>query len=59
MISSYSGKLGNCIDVVKAGDKIIVTETDYPHLPMMTTKENFSAFIKGVKDGEFDHLIKE
>jgi hypothetical protein len=60
--SSYSGFQGNCIDVDWTnGDPqsgtIRITETDEPELVIYTSPEKFTAFVKGVKDGEFDHFL--
>lgn len=60
MISSYSGKQGNCIDVTRNGEFILLRETDLRYnqvMPLFTTPENFAAFIAGVKAGEFDHFL--
>lgn len=64
MKSSFSGANGgNCVEVTKTIDeKINISETDFGlngagHHDVLTTKENFAAFIKGVKAGEFDSLL--
>lgn len=67
MISSYSGRQGNCIDVSWTNESIknsiLIQETDLGIDPeaglVETNKENFAAFIRGVKAGEFDHFVSE
>lgn len=67
MKSSFTDR-GNCINVDEEEGYVIIFEDDtsithpeYIHLinRMQTTKENFWAFIQGVKAGEFDHFAKE
>ncbi|MBD0707297.1 MULTISPECIES: DUF397 domain-containing protein [unclassified Streptomyces] len=57
--SSFSGGGGeNCIHLAE-GDHgtILMHESDDPSVVVTTTRENLAAFIAGVKNGEFDHLI--
>ncbi len=64
MKSSFSGKQGNCLDVMgyKDGNRILIRETKpitENDRAVVTTKENFRVFILGVKAGEFDHLVED
>ncbi|MER5747254.1 DUF397 domain-containing protein [Streptomyces sp. NPDC002225] len=59
--SSFSGADANqnCVHVrLAASGDIELVESDKPETIMATTPANFAAFLKGVKAGEFDHLIE-
>jgi predicted secreted Zn-dependent protease len=56
-ISSFCGKCNNCdcVGVALSDGKIHVTNTTTSNSPTATfTKEEWTAFIAGVKNGEFD-----
>ncbi|MEU7021565.1 DUF397 domain-containing protein [Streptomyces sp. NPDC046203] len=58
--SSFSGADNNqnCVHVrLAASGSIELVESESPETVMATTRANFAAFVKGVKAGEFDHLI--
>jgi hypothetical protein len=58
--SSYSGNNGTCVEMSTdvAGDTILVRNSTSPHVPPMSfSTAEMSAFILGVKAGEFDDLI--
>lgn len=61
--SSFSNPSGNSVEVDEnAEGQIIIRESeDIRQLPGVTTtsREQFAAFIKGVKAGEFDHFVAE
>ncbi|BAU84926.1 hypothetical protein SLA_4037 [Streptomyces laurentii] len=59
--SSFSGADNNqnCVHVrLSDGGSIELVESEVPDTVMATSRANFAAFIKGVKAGEFDHLIE-
>lgn len=48
---------GACVEVAHAEDAIVVRDSKDPHGPVLTyTKAEFSAFLHGAKQGEFDHF---
>ncbi len=56
--SSYSGDGSNCLNISATPDGTIrLRESDDPDVIVTTTPEKLRAFILGVKDGEFDHLV--
>jgi hypothetical protein len=38
---------------------IYIRETDRPEVVAVTTPAKWEAFVKGVKDGEFDHFVED
>ena len=54
--SSYSGVQHQCLAVRRERDKVILIDTKNPIDRILLTKDEWEAFIKGVKDGEFDIL---
>lgn len=56
MKSSYSNSQGNCVDVKKIGRFYVVTDTKLgDKSPRLTfTEDEWDAFLRGAKDGEFD-----
>jgi predicted secreted Zn-dependent protease len=53
--SSYSNGQGDCVAVAKDGETVLVRDTKDPNGAALTfTTNEWDAFIKGVKDGEFD-----
>lgn len=54
--STYSAA-GNCVEVAKNENVIVVRESDDPNRMIFTTPENFAAFVQGAKAGEFDDLV--
>jgi hypothetical protein len=64
MKASASGKLGNCIhvdeiDVGPNRGQLVITETDRPDRTIITSRENFAAFVAGIKDDEFDRFLPD
>ncbi|MGW4033307.1 DUF397 domain-containing protein [Streptomyces sp. NPDC004838] len=57
--SSFSGADDNqsCLEVAPYAGAIKIRESDDPDVIVTTSVEKLGAFIKGVKNGEFDHLI--
>ena len=44
-----------CVEVAKDGDNIVVKDSKNPSQePLSFTKDEWSAFVKGVKNNEFD-----
>ena len=58
--SSYSNPNGNCVEVAGLpGGVIAVRDSRRPCGPaLICTPAEISAFIRGVKDGQFDHLVR-
>ncbi|MFF2011825.1 DUF397 domain-containing protein [Streptomyces sp. NPDC058195] len=59
--SSFSGPEDhqNCVHVrLAATGDIELVESDRPGTIMATAPANFAAFVKGIKAGEFDHLVE-
>ncbi|MGW7061649.1 DUF397 domain-containing protein [Streptomyces sp. NPDC054904] len=57
--SSFSGADDNqsCLEVAPVGGAIKVRESDDPEVIVSTSVAKLRAFILGVKNGEFDHLV--
>ncbi|MFD1828878.1 DUF397 domain-containing protein [Streptomyces desertarenae] len=57
--SSFCGGNGgnNCVEVARDGDRVLIRESDRPDEVVVTTPAKLDAFLKGVKAGEFDHLV--
>ncbi|MEK8144498.1 DUF397 domain-containing protein [Streptomyces sp. M10(2022)] len=56
--SSFSGGGGEqCVEIAEHAGEILMRESDEPGVVTTTSRSKFSAFIQGVKAGEFDHLI--
>ncbi len=55
--SSYSGNQANCVEIAADGEAIRIRESDDPANVVTTSRSKLAAWIKGVKAGEFDHLI--
>ena len=58
--SNYSNPNGNCVEVAElAGGAIAVRNSRHPGGPaLIYTPAAIAAFIRGVKDGQFDSLIR-
>jgi hypothetical protein len=56
--SSRSNPSGNCVEVAALPDgEIAVRNSRHPSGPALVyTRAEISAFLAGVKDGQFDHL---
>jgi hypothetical protein len=56
--SSWSNPSGNCVEVaILSDDEVAVRDSRYPSGPALVyTRVEISAFLAGVKDGEFDDL---
>lgn len=56
--SSYSGAMGNCVEVGSLADgSIAVRNSRHPSGPALVyTHDEITAFVAGVKAGEFDDL---
>ncbi|MGW4199672.1 DUF397 domain-containing protein [Streptomyces sp. NPDC004726] len=58
--SSFSGGNGeNCIEVGAQAQSIVIRESDDPRVVLTTSPAKLSAFIQGVKAGEFDHFVAQ
>jgi hypothetical protein len=54
--SSFSNS--NCVEVARAGSIIVVRNSRNPSgVPLAFTKDEWVAFVGGVKGGEFDGLV--
>jgi hypothetical protein len=57
--SSYSSESVNCIYLAAAPDRSIkLRESDEPDVVITTTPGKLSALLRGIKEGEFDHLTR-
>jgi hypothetical protein len=58
--SNYSNPNGNCVEVAKLPDgAIAVRNSRHPCGPaLIYTPTEITAFIRGVKDGQFDYLVR-
>ena len=58
--SRYSNPSGNCLEVAELPDGgIAVRNSRHPSGPVVVyTRTEIAAFVHGVKDGEFDDLIR-
>nr|WP_307811103.1 DUF397 domain-containing protein [Streptomyces sp. 9-7] len=45
------------LETASVAGKILLRESDDPHVIVRTTPEKLAAFILGVKNGEFDHFV--
>lgn len=56
--SSYTGGTGDCVELAVAGTYILLRDSNTPNkAPHVFTRPEITAFLAGVKDGEFDHMI--
>ncbi|WP_217196012.1 DUF397 domain-containing protein [Streptomyces buecherae] len=55
--SSFSGDRDDCVELGQQGEKIVMRESDEPNVVVTTTRAKLAAFIVGVKNGDFDHLL--
>lgn len=54
--SQSSGNCDNCVEVAFVDGAIAVRDSKNPQGPaLIYTRDEWEAFIGGVKDGEFDH----
>ncbi len=58
--SEYSNPNGNCVEVAELpGGAIGVRNSRHPDGPaLIYTPAEITAFIRGVKDGQFDYLVR-
>lgn len=57
--STYSGSMGNCVEVAPLGDgQIAFRNSRDPRGPALVyTRAEIEAFLAGAKDGEFDDVV--
>ncbi|SDE24012.1 DUF397 domain-containing protein [Streptomyces prasinopilosus] len=57
--SRHSGGNGNCVEVARLSDgHVAMRNSRFPEGPVLVyTREEISAFLGGVKDGEFDFTL--
>ena len=56
--SSLSENYTGCVGVAKKEEKILVTNTKNLKPVVKFTKTEWEAFLKGIKEGEFDEFLK-
>jgi uncharacterized protein DUF397 len=58
--SGRSSAEGNCVETAKlAGDEVAVRNSRHPEGPaLIFSQAEVRAFLKGVKDGDFDELLQ-
>ncbi len=50
---------GQCVEIASAVSKIAVRDSKDPDGPILVyTSTEFSAFLEGARNGEFDHLVR-
>ncbi len=54
--SSFSSKSYKCVGIRKEAEKIFIINTKTKGPTVEFTFDEWEAFVKGVKAGEFDHL---
>jgi hypothetical protein len=53
-----SGANGACVEIASTAGKIAVRDSKDPDGPILVyTPTEFSAFLEGTRNGEFDHLV--
>jgi hypothetical protein len=53
-----SGANGQCVEIASATGRIAVRDSKDPEGPILVyTSAEFKAFLGGVRNGEFDHLL--
>jgi hypothetical protein len=59
--SSHSGYAGNCVEVAALRNGgVAVRNSRDPHGPALVyTRAEIAAFLAGVRDGEFDDLLRD
>lgn len=56
--SSFSGAMGNCVELAADGDEILLRNSNQPDQPPIRfTRAEIQAFLAGVRSGEFDGLV--
>lgn len=49
---------GACVGVAREGEQVLVANTSIPEAPEASfTRNEWKAFVAGVKNGEFDHFF--
>ena len=58
--SARSSAQGNCVELAKlSGSEVAIRNSRHPHGPALVfTDAELDAFIEGVKDGDFDDLLR-
>ncbi|WP_329404624.1 DUF397 domain-containing protein [Streptomyces melanogenes] len=49
---------GNCLELAKVGDEILLRESDTGDVIVRTSREKLRAFLLGAQAHEFDHFAK-
>jgi Domain of unknown function (DUF397) len=55
--ASQSYASGACVELAPAGNMIMMRDSKNPMIHLCLTPQEISAFLDGVKKGEFDHLV--
>jgi Domain of unknown function (DUF397) len=48
---------GECVEVASDGDAIVIRDSKNPALNLRYTRQEWRAFVLGVKAGDFDKLL--
>jgi hypothetical protein len=55
--SESSNVNGQCVEIASIDDKVAIRDSKDPDGPVLIcASEEFTAFLKGARNGEFDHL---
>lgn len=55
--SSFSGGGGEqCVEVARHAEEILLRESDDPRVVTRTGRDEFAAFVQGIKTGEFNRF---
>jgi metallophosphoesterase superfamily enzyme len=49
---------GNCVRVASSRDIILIGDSKHPEGPALSySREEFAAFVRGIREGDFDDLL--
>jgi hypothetical protein len=57
--SQSSNVNGQCVEIASVDDKVAIRDSKDPDGPVLIcASAEFGAFLKGARNGEFDHLVR-
>jgi hypothetical protein len=58
-LKAQASGAGGCVEIASTIDNIAIRDSKDPDGPILVyTPTEFSAFLEGVRNGEFDHLVR-